>query len=282
MFFCADNLLDTIGQYTGHTLTAEEEAENHEVDRIANHRRSADDHWAPTTSNSVTYVRCVFDRLRAFNFVALDRGHNYGGLALEIKTTIAATDFSGAHTVVSDVVVPTVSAPAGLHAGGWVHTREGADLLLLDTPAAGMAVEFAFDDMGAGLKPQMVGMQAGLGVTVERDEELPTTDRTVTLSYVERMSASGWIGRGRRSRVRAGAIRYNTPHAYEYELTALALTMDLYSDGYPMWIAHDEAGRGDLAFLAAMPPGALDWGFSSSTGWRAATIPFREHQAVTR
>lgn len=71
----SDNLYNTIA-YPGHVITADEQATGHEIQNIADGRRSQYDYYTSVTANTERTLKVQCDIPRAVNTVFLDRGHN--------------------------------------------------------------------------------------------------------------------------------------------------------------------------------------------------------------
>jgi hypothetical protein len=183
-------------------------------------------------------VQSVFDRQRAFNFIALDRGHNVAGKEVYFLATSDATDFSGTYeTVLSALTLPSVCTPYGHidnHSG--VRTEEGAWVKRFPLRVA-KAVRFQVSAMGAGLKPEIVGLWVGLAV--ELRSRWPFEDDGSELVTVRMESESGWIGRGRRTRRRRGEIITKLQTHEQYDELIRYPIASLFADGVPMWIVPD-------------------------------------------
>jgi len=265
-----ENLL-SVHQFPLHVLTAEEEATGFPVASIANGRRSEGNHWRPTTTNSATWIRCVFDRLRALDFVGLDRGHNLKGIGVDLKVTNDATDFTGTYETAFDLTLPSVSVPGDIDDPLGVRTEEGAWLKRFPV-RVGKAVEFQIDAMGAGLLPNIVGLHIGLSFSPEYFEA-PLDDETDALMVEETQVPSGWMSRGQVYRPRQGTIHYNLNHA-EYDQVRYHL-LGQFGDGHPMWICFDDA-QANYAYQVVRAGGQLGFPQPSDYPWRQGEIPFVE------
>ena len=241
LLVCAENLFSggIGGQFPDHVISAEEEPAGYEAWRVGDGRRSRTppDYATASTANSAWWVQSVFDRMRAFNFVALDRGHNLAGIGVDLKVTSDATDFSGTYETPLDITLPAVATPYGhIDNGVGVRTEEGAWLQRFPL-RTGQAVRFSVDAMGAGLKPEIVGLWVGLAV--ELRSRWPFEDDGSELVSVRMESESGWIGRGRRTRRRRGEIITKLQTHEQYDELIRYPIASLFADGVPMWIVPD-------------------------------------------
>lgn len=273
----AENLLST-RQFSGHTLTAEESATGFPVSHVANGRRSQGNHWRPTTANSATYIRCVFDRPRALDFVALDRGHNLAGVGVDFKVTTGATDFSGTYETPFDITLPSSSTPGHVDDPLGVRTEEGAWVKRFPM-RIGHAIEFQIDAMGAGLLPNIVGLHVGLSYSPNYFES-PVEDETDVLMVEETQVTSGWVGRGQPYRPRQGTITYNLDYA-EYDKVRYHV-LGQFGDGNPMWLVFN-ASQADRAIQVIRASNSA-LGFPQPNDWpyRAGQVPWIEHESKSR
>src|SRR5574342_985447 len=92
----ADDLFNT-RLYTGHVVTANEEPAGYEAYRAQDGRRSELDYAAAATANSDWWLRSVCDRVRAFDYMAIDWNTNLLGRAIKLQCTFDATDFLGTY-----------------------------------------------------------------------------------------------------------------------------------------------------------------------------------------
>lgn len=248
---CSENFMSAGigGQFPNHVISAEEEPAGYEAWRVGDGRRSRTppDYATASTANSTWWLRCVFDRVRAFDTIAIDRGHNLAGKTFELRSTLDATDFTGSYETPFDITMPSVTMP-NLHIdnGTGVRTEEGAWLKRFPV-RTGKAVELYIDAMGAGLKPEIVGLWVGLAV--ELRSRWPWDDDSSELVGIRMESESGWIGRGRRTRRRRGEIVTKLQTFEQYDELIRYHIASLFADGTPMWIVPDIA-QAEKAVLA--------------------------------
>src|SRR5574342_1254301 len=103
----ADDLVNT-RLYPNHVLDAEEEPAGFEAFRCQNGRRSELDYAAAATANSDWWLRSVFDRVRAFDYMAIDWNTNLLGRAIKLQCTFDATDFLGTYVTPLNLTLPAV------------------------------------------------------------------------------------------------------------------------------------------------------------------------------
>jgi hypothetical protein len=258
---CAENYLNPL-QFPGHTISAEEEATGYEVWHVGNGRRSSRDYWTPTTANSLTWIRVVFDTPRDINFVALDRGHNLAGYGVQVWATDDATDFSGTYSTPVNATIPSTSASADIDATNGVLTAEGVWMKRFTTVSAQDAVQLYIPAMGAGLTPQVVGLWLGTCFAPTRPFDVPYDDDGVEAISITVESDAGWRGYGPTTLRRGGSLNLRLVSAAEYE-TARYHLIDHFAAGSPMWIVFDEsaAHRSVLAGAAGRIafPYTKDW-----------------------
>lgn len=71
----SDNLFNTVA-YPLHVITADEQATGHEIQNIADGRRSQYDYYTSVTANTERTLKVQCDIVRSVNTIFLDRGHN--------------------------------------------------------------------------------------------------------------------------------------------------------------------------------------------------------------
>lgn len=233
-------------QFPLHTITADEEPAGKEAFRCADGRRSSLDYATATTANDPWWLKAACDRTRAANMVALDRGHNLAGK--QIKLEFSDDDFGTIQTAV-DVVLPSVTATGSLDDALGVRTEEGAWLMRFPTRAA-KACRLFVPAMGVGLKPQIVGLWAGLSYSPAHLYR-PSAPDTDFLIVEETILSTGWVGRGKPGYRRQGTISLRMQDWFEYELARYHLQF-VFGRSRPTWIIHDE-DQADRAVLADRP-----------------------------
>lgn len=275
---CAESFYSGVGgQFPLHVISAEEEPATFEAWRVGDGRRSRTPptYATATTANSSWWLRSVFDRVRACNFIAMDRGHNLAGKTFEFRITSDATDFTGTFETPFDITMPSVVTPnSHIDNGLGVRTEEGAWLKRFPL-RTGKAVEVFIDAMGADLKPEIVGLWVGLAV--ELRARRPWDDDASELVTVTMESESGWIGRGRRTRRRRGELVTKLQSFQQYDELIRYHIASLFADGVPMWIIPDTA-QAEKAVLATHAGETFSMPETDDALWRGdVPIPWVEY-----
>lgn len=265
---CVINGLSKI-QEPGAVLTANESAAGHEVARIANGRRSALDYWTSTTANAQATITLVLQR--AYNFLALDRGHNLAGK--QVVWECSSDNFVSTQTM-ADVVIPAAAGTGHLDDALGVVNEEGAWHKRIPTRTAAYW-RIRIPAMGAGLTPRIVGATLGLAIGV--DCLMPWDPDASELGFAETVSSRGWRGRRDLHRHRAGVLRIQTSSLFEAD--NLRYSLSLYDAGRPMWIIPDEA-QADRSLLAVHPGGRFGLAQTREFFFPSGELPFVESQAL--
>lgn len=273
--FLADNVFST-HIYSGHTLTAEEEADGFPVERLANGRRSTNDYWTPTTANSDTWVQSQADRARCVTCCVIDASNlPENGATVRLKVSSdAMTTFSTPF----DLTLPQFAAVGGsLESGLGALTEDLRTWAILFPPEVGTYFRLEVDAMGAGLLPTIGGLWVGLAHDVPRDFDMPWSEDVDQLTVVRTASDANWLGLGTATPQRVGQFGLRIDDEFRYDVHRLHYR-SLYGMGVASWVwfDRDQAERG-MAILR--PDGAF--GFAYEEDWalrRRATIPYQEHQ----
>lgn len=263
----------SVRQFPLVTLVGNEEATGHEAFRVADGRRSPLDFWTSITTNQEATLTWTNDRVRAWNMVALDRGHNLAG----IRVIHEASDDNFATTqTVFDITLPAATAPGSLDDALGVRTEEGAWLKRFPTRSAKYG-RLRIPAMGVGLKPQIVGVWAGLTLTPPQ-LGLPHAPDQDEFTVEETVSQAGWRGRTAPVVVRVGTITLKLTDTFAYELARYHL-QGHFGRGRATWIIHDDL-QADRAVLALRPQGRL--GLARDPGWfyPAGQVEWIEHEAL--
>ncbi|HEX6940890.1 MAG TPA: hypothetical protein VF158_15845, partial [Longimicrobiales bacterium] len=156
----AENLFSPAA-YPGHVVTASEEPAGTEAFRAGTGRRHAlTNRWTPSTANVEHWIQVTADQVRAADMIAIDRGHNLAGVALQLQ--ISDDDFATWETVLS-FAIPSTAAGGAQSLDDGALTEEGAYLRRFDLAAASQW-RLVIPPMGAGLRPQIVGLYLGLSL----------------------------------------------------------------------------------------------------------------------
>ncbi len=271
-YFFVENLLSTI-QFPGHVLSASGEAPDGQAWRVATGRRSAFDRWAPPTFNAPAWLRVTCDGPRTVDTVALDRSHNLTGRRFWIQASNDGfvADF---RTVVDQVLPLTPVVSSTLAAGGL--TTEGAFLRRV-APVVATSFRLYVPALGAGVRPEVMGLWLGTGWQPDEYFDLPFDDASIDLRYSPTNTPAGWTGTGRVARGRVGEIGLKLRNAAEYSSARYHIEQGFWRPR-PMWIVFDDAAV-ERAVLAYPPEGR--YGFAREVGWaqRQARIGWVEHEA---
>lgn len=271
--FCVENFYNVL-QFPGlHTISAEEEATDHEALRVGDGRREAGDYWTSTTLNSDTYNDAACDRPRAADYIAIDRGHNLAGYDIELRGSMQS-DFSTYETII-DITLPSASGPGDIDDTLGVRTEEGAWIKRFDRRVYRYWRTF-IPAMGASLKPEVVGLYLGGSYSPDYFDK-PWNEDGADLLVQEAINQHGWSGRGPANKMRAGTIQLSLSSFDEYDAKARYHLQGLYNEGFPMWIVFDEK-QADRAVLAEMPPGRLGFMLEPGWGFRRAQLNWRERE----
>jgi hypothetical protein len=271
--FFVENLLSR-RTFPDHVLTASSTETGLDVAFVATGRRQRSlNRWAPSGYHAAAYIQCTFDRVRAFDHVAIDRGHNLGGYTVQV---LVSSDGFTTYTTAGSAVIPTQVFPySRLSDNLPILTEEGAVLWRMDQ-YAGSAVRLNVPDMGVGLKPEIVGAYIGMAFRPEHAPQKPFSHGKVRLLYDVERSPQAWAAAGEIGKLRAGTVELWLADRAEYALARYHIE-GLYFARKPMWLVMDDE-EAEKARLVVCPPG--DAGFEVSSGWSEyrGTIPYEEHE----
>jgi hypothetical protein len=264
--FLVENLYSTI-QFPSHTVTANTEATNQEVELLADGRRSDTDYWAPTTENVDAWAKVNCDRVRLVDMVAIDRGHNLAGKTVALA--YSNDDFATAGTDVLSITFPSVSVPGDLDDATGVVTEEGAWVKRFDAVAA---KDFRlYVTAAASYIPQVVGLWLGKSYSPAHIN-FPLQDEDTELIQATVESDYGWAGTSEGAERRFGTIRYLHPSLDDYD-DGLRYHLGHFKKGRPMWMvfAEEEAQRAVLARR-----GGVSSVYTEQHVYRETSIPWVE------
>lgn len=265
--FLADDLSDTVVQYTGHVVSALSEPSGYEAHRFSAGRR--DQYSTATTANLDWWHKTVFNRVRALDCVAL-WVHNLTGKAYRLE--VSDDDFTTTQTAVS-VTIPSTPGAGDIDDANGVLCENGMWIMRFPL-RTGMAYRHYIVAGGAGFKPQIAG-KVGLSLSLNQFER-PYMPSDADLVVTESMAESGWIGRGPRRLKRFGQIQVKTRAAFEYDQFRYHFEQR-FGGGAPMLIVFDDT-QAERAVMATRSPGRF--GFKGVSDWpdafRVGEFPWQE------
>lgn len=271
--FFVENLLSR-RTFPDHTLTASATETGLDVAFVATGRRQRSlNRWSSSAYDTAAYVQCDFDRVRAFDHLALDRGHNLDGHTVQV---LVSSDAWTTYTTAGSAAIPSQVFPySNLDDGLPIRTEEGAILWRLGQHA-GSSVRLYFPAMGAGLKPEVVGAYIGMAFVPTHAAQKPWSHGKVRLLYDVERSPQAWAAAGEIGKLRVGSVELLLSSRTEYASARYHIE-GLYFARKPMWLAMDDE-EAEKARLVVCPPG--DAGFEVSGNWSEyrGTIPYEEHE----
>lgn len=281
LILCAENLLNVV-QFPNHTLVASSEASGYTVDRLANGRRQAADHFEPNNTNTDVTITGTFDQPRGFNFVAIDRNSNHKGYRYQqLGSDDAFASASNTRTIWDVNTIPLIPGGAIDGSVGCV-TDEGAWLKTSSSDAHSY-VRVTSKAMGSGLKPQITGLWvANAFVPSNKTSRFPVQEESFDVSFMQSKSPYGFQGRGPIATGRSGVLTLRLTSTFD-EPAIRYHVLNLYKRGFPMWICWRKSDAPWRALLATCPPGAR-LAFEQDADWpwpfKKITIPFEEAEPV--
>lgn len=263
--------------FPDHVVSASEESAGNEAWRVGTGRRHRlTNRWMPATANAEAWIQVTCDQVRAADMIAIDRGHNLAGRTLELR---ASDDDFQTYETVATLTVPSGPSGGAGHLDHGVWTDEGAYLCRFPLAAA-TQWRLVIPAMGAGVRPEIVGLYLGLSYSPGRYLHQPWADEEDELSYIETASDARWVGAGRTSRPRVGELRVRLEDYLAYDLARYHL-VGHFGERRPTWIVYDEA-EAERAVLAVRPQGRSGFRFDSEWGYRQADIGWIEHEPAVR
>lgn len=256
-------------QFPGHVITPSDEQVNFETFRVANGRRSPFDYASPVTANAIWIPRVAYDRVRAINAVALDRGHNLGGFELSVRTS---SDAWVTEYVAATSVIPTTSSSGSVDELNGVRTEEGAWFKRFPQVES-MASEVRVPAMGAGLKPKVVGLQLGYAWECEYWTR-PVGEGGVRLAGEVVESGSAWRARTTPTRQRVLTLKLKLVDYASYDAARYHLEGH-FASGRPMWLVlnQDQADRA----IQVEVEGPIGFNYETDYGYQQCTFACVEH-----
>ena len=273
--FLVENFFDT-DMFTGHTLTAEEEADNKEVERIASARREPRDHWAPTTSNDETYINVALDQPRYADMFVLDRGfQNLNGINIELRASWVAGVPAGNFDAVFSATVPANTYYGSrLEAGSLIRTSEGA-VVCQFTGVMAPYWRLVISATTSGTVPTVVGAWLGKSLSLTRTPPGAWDDETGDLQFFESQSPGLRATASLKAQARTAQITIPLQGGAEFDEARYHIR-DLYAKGFAMWYVPD-TDYGERAWLSMAPPGSYAIPYTGNRNARTLPLTLVEH-----
>lgn len=261
-------------QFTGHTLTAEEETAGNEAWRVGTGRRvggSIRNYWTPTTANSDTWIECKCDRARAFDTLIIDRQHNLDGKT--VKLEISDDNFTTTTEVLSVTMPSNVYANSRMSDTPGVKTTEGAWVISFPFHVS-LYQRVFISAMGAGLKPQIPGLYLGQGFSPTHRPPRPWDDEPTNLVYDQIVSDVLWTASSRKAKRRQASVTMKMDSDAEADRARYHFR-SLYQAGDLMWYVPD-TDNAERAWLAVSPPSVDSQAFTTDYARRVVSVAMVE------
>lgn len=226
------------------------EIAGNEFGRVGDGCRDPFDFWTNATANTEVRGQVDCAIARDADMLVIDRGHNLAGKQVLLERSPDAS----AWTTVLDVTIPSSSAPGTLDDSNGVVARDGAWLRHFST-ATNRYWRVRIPAMGAGLRPQVVGIWLGPS-WAPGYLDVPLAPDSHEIGGQEGATQAGWAIRSGLWVRRYGHVGLRLPLVADYD-TALDHIQYQFGLNRPMWLVHDDA-RGDHAVLAVPPLGRLE------------------------
>ncbi len=274
-----ENYLDNVLQFVGHQVATSDAnglgAAGYEVYHLANGRRSPSDRYQADTANAARTITSTFDRVRYFNGLAIDRGHNLGGQTVSIL--ISFDGFTTSETVWTGTIPSVLTSPGRLDNTNGVVTEEGAFLVRFPG-VAGAAARLSLPALGANVTTQIVNAWLGMWMALPA-LYLPWYEDQADLQTLEEQSADGWLGRTSPVSRKEGELSLRLTDPSQEDQLRLHVSGHYLAAGRPMWIVMDDI-RAERAFLALRPRRPV--GFAFESGWwpHQMRVPYLEHEPL--
>lgn len=257
--------------FPDHTISADEDTSTTEAFRVGNGRRAAQDYWQPVTTGTEHWVKVGMDQQRAFDYLALDRGHNLDGVQVTLE---ASNDDSTWWTVVQETLPTSVANPGDLNSSPGAKTQEGAYLRRFTQDTA-QYVRLRIAAI-AGDVPQIVGLFVGQSYEPNYLLSLPFSYGGRELIYRPVRSDTAWTGTDRPAQRYRTNVNLRLSDYDEYDTARYHIETLLWRRR-PAWYLPDQA-RTERAWMAVAPPGGYE--FAQREGWSymQSTFPLVEHE----
>jgi len=254
--------------FPGNTLVADEEASGHEAWRIATGRRSPyTNYYTSITANVQRTLTLTCDRVRAADFLVLDRGHNLTRLILEISDV---ADFSSP-AVLFDITLPTSTGAGSLDDDFGVRSEEGAWYKRFPERTANYW-RLKIPAMGANQRPKIVG--ANLSLSYDFDPWRPTSPDATELGGELTESDGGWRAMMAWNR-RVDALRIQLSDLFDYDLWFNVFQH--FVKYRPAFYVPDDSWAQNACCIAPAP-GVIGLGREPDWFPHKGVVPYIEHE----
>lgn len=273
--FLSENFYNDL-MFPAHTIDALSEETGNQAWRVGTGRRSSvRNAWKPTAFNLEAWIRVNCGAAKAADMIVIDRGHNLSGETVVVEADDNAS-FSSPTTIFNGTIPTSVTVDDDLSATPGVLTEEGAWMYQF-TEVTEQYWRVRIPAMGAGLRPEIIGLYLGKSYEPLYHLDLPFEDDSGEALFDEVVSDTAWSAATRAASRRRGQIRIRLSTDAEYTDARLTIKTRFMQNRRPMWIVfnQEQAERAALAMHARGP-----YGFVRADGWkpRQAQFEWNEHQ----
>jgi hypothetical protein len=265
--FLTENLFN-VRQFPSHLLSAQTQADNHEVWRVANSRRTLRDYWSPTATSG--WVKVVCNRPRTADTLFIDRNSNLAGRTV----TLTVGDGPGTALTVFTATVPSQTyARSSITSPNGVRTEEGAWIKKFDYA---IGTQWRITVSGGTGNPQVGGVWLGKAFTPTNKPALPWSDEPRELLFTETLSPAAWSASSRKAQRKRPSVSFRVQDDTEYAKARYHLGDLLYRGFVSVYVP--DTDYAERAIVAAAPSGVLDMPYSNEWPGRVASVELVEHQ----
>jgi hypothetical protein len=273
----SENLVNRL-IFPDHVLTASETEAGLDVANLGTGRRQRElSRWSSVSLNTEAWVQVAMDRVRVFNFIFIDRGHNLDDKQASVRVS---SDSFTTYTEVGPYTIPSQVFPYGRLADGRpLRTEEGAIVWALGEHG-GKQVRLNIPAMGAGLKPELVNLMIGMWFSPEHAMIKPFDFGMTELTYKEIVSPQAQAGAGEIGSRIVGEVGLKLADRNEYALARYHLEQLAFKKRRPMVLIHDDE-EAEKTQMVYVPPGRH--GFQILPGeWSEfqGRFPYHENEPV--
>lgn len=243
-----------------HSVAAESSIAGNEPFRVGTARRSPLNFWTSAADNTATWVKVDCQEARAADMLAIDRGHNLGGVTVQLQRS--NDDFAADVTTVRSFAVPGAPSDEETAIENVARTEEGA-VILSFTSATSRYWRLLVPAMGAGARPRVVGLYLGESWKPEFHFGWPWSFGDRDLEYGQEVSDSGWSSATRTAQRLSVTLQIRLERPEEYAV-ARRHVEERVLRRHATWLVMDQ-DFAERAWLAESPPGR--GGFQRRPGW---------------
>ena len=262
-------------QFPGHTVSADEAADDYPASRAGRASRLASNRWEPTTANAEHWIRVECDQVRYADAIVIDRETNLLGY----QVILEGSDDNFVTTAVEIFNGTLPSSPGGRIDDDLGCVTEELAWLKRFSGDAHRHWRLRIPAMGTDLIPQIGALWLGRAWQLAGPPDAPYADDYYQLAFTEVQIDSAWLGASAARSPRRLRMMLRLEDDSEYEQARYHIDGH-YRRRRPLWVCWNPEEYAERAALFVPQPGPLGFNLTVDWPYRMGEITGIEHEPL--